>query len=407
MKTLIFPHAQQLRVGLDDLVETRGKFWIFGAGKAAPAMAKMLEETAVGPLGRGVVIGRDLVALAHTDCCLGNHPFPLGQSLASTRLLMDRLQQVPGEDHVLFCLSGGASSLMEYPRSPLTPEDLLFAHRAFLASGLPIEQINALRRRLSAVKGGGLLSCCQAELSVFVLSDVIGDPLEVIGSGPFFPSADRVAWESLEQLSALGLLSDASPELKRCLGHPQPGAAKHGRAHPPRHRLMAHNGMALQTLRQLAVDSGYTVTRCRRDLAGEARELGASLMREALATLQPGELWLFGGETTVTLRGNGLGGRNQEWVLAALTAGLTHPLADELVLLSAGTDGIDGPTDAAGAWLHRGVLAEVRSRGLDPDAYLDRNDAYTFFNTLGTGHLMLGPTGTNVMDLMMIARRRH
>jgi hydroxypyruvate reductase len=308
-----------------------------------------------------------------------------------------------GGPTLVLLLSGGASALMTLPADGVSLGDCRAVTNTLLRAGAPIADLNAVRKHLEALKGGGLARAA-APMPVFtmILSDVIGDDLSSIGSGPTCadPTTFADALAILERYHAL----DAAPRATACLRGGAAGARQETvKPHDPvlrgvQHRIIANNRTALDGVVHRAQDLGYHVVQATDGVTGEAREVGRRLAKQAVdlqhALTRPFAL-VLGGETTVTVRGDGLGGRNQEFALAAAIeiAGKGH-----IVIASFSTDGIDGPTDAAGAVATSSSVSDAAARGVDAAAALARNDSYRFFQAAG-GLIRTGPTGTNVNDI--------
>ena len=311
------------------------------------------------------------------------------------------------EEALIVLLSGGASALLTAPPAGLHQEDLARTTAALLAAGADIEELNCVRKHLGTVSGGRLAThargACVVEL---VVSDVIGDRLDVIGSGPCSPDPTTYG-DALAILARRGLRERAPQAVVAYLEAgaqgkvpetPKPGdpALRHVVA-----RVIAANSDALEAARSEAEKRGFRAILASQELAGEARVAGRRLVSLSRALRTDGPLALLaGGETTVTVRGPGRGGRNQELALAAALALEGVP---GISLLAAGTDGSDGPTDAAGAFADGGTVARGRALGLDAAQALRENDSYAFFATEG-GTFRPGPTRTNVMDLVFLVR---
>jgi glycerate-2-kinase len=322
------------------------------------------------------------------------HQFGLGDGLPSIHGLVKPVPAV-GDVHE-------ASALLTAPLPGLALEDVRATTALLLRSGAEIHELNRVRKHLTAASGGRLAAATRARrVVVLVVSDVLGDDLATIGSGPCAPDPTRNA-DALAVLERRGILAEAPAAVRRHLAtaqaeSPKPGHPAFGRVV---HALLASNRDALAAARAEARARGLEariVTDC---LRGEARELGARLAALARAAA-PGErplLLLAGGEPTVTVRGGGRGGRAQELALAAALALAGEP---RVTLLAAGTDGSDGPTPAAGAFADGGTVARGAELGLDAQARLADNDAHGFFAREG-GCFVTGPTGTNVMDLVLV-----
>jgi glycerate-2-kinase len=379
---------------------------VLAVGKAAGPMAAALEEVAGERIAGGIVVtkvghGVPLRQLALREAA---HPVPDARSLAAGREALAWVAELRPEDVLVVLLSGGASSLLSCPAAGLSLAELAETTRLLLAGGADIEQTNAVRKHLSALAGGQLARLASARrIHVLVVSDVPGDRLDVIGSGPFAPDPTSYG-DALAALSARGIAERVPPRVREHLAAgargeraetPKPGDAAFARV---RHRILATNRTALDAVCAAARRSGLR-TRVLPALRGEARQAGARLARQAEALRGEAPLLgVAGGETAVTVVGRGRGGRSQELALAAAIALEGRaPTA----LLAGGTDGSDGPTEAAGAFADEGTLERARRRGLDAGAALDDNDSHGFFAALGE-LLVTGPTRTNVMDLALV-----
>jgi hydroxypyruvate reductase len=380
------------------------KVLVVGAGKAAAGMAAGCERALDARRIGGMVIVPEgcEVPLSSVGVRVAGHPLPDERGAVATAELC-RLLAASECGPVLCLISGGASSLMIEPLPPLTMVEKMAVNRLLLACGADIGEVNTVRKHLSAVKGGGLLRRTRARpIMTLVLSDVVGDDPSVIGSGPTtadpstfadalaivgkYRIADRIAPAARDLLNR-GARGDLAETVK-------PSDQETAGAESI---IIGSNRLALTAAAEEARHLGYEPMVDATPLVGETRQRA----RQWLADVRPGvegrrRCAIAGGETTVTVRGAGRGGRNQEFALA-----LAGPLAGSAVaVLSAGTDGIDGPTDAAGAFVDGETLARARAKGLDPAAALEQNDSYRFFDRLGD-LLRCGPTGTNVMDIKL------
>lgn len=389
------------------------RVWIVGAGKAGAPMAAAAAEILAERLSGGVVVVKEGYAqeaggpLAVVEA---GHPVPDERGVAGAQRMAGLLRGAGPRDLVLALISGGGSALLTLPGEGLALSDLQRLTDLLLRSGASINEINALRKHLDAMKGGGLARLAHpAALVTLVLSDVVGSPLDVIASGPSVPDTSTFgdAWGVLERY---GLLEQTPApvlaRLRRGLAGelpetPRAGDPLFGRVH---NLVVGSNVQAAEAALAAARAEGWGALLLTTYLQGEAREAGrflAAVARELAATGNPlprPACVVAGGETTVTLRGGGRGGRNQELALAAAPelAGLA-----DLALVALATDGGDGPTDAAGAVVTGATLERARALGLDPAAHLARNDAYPFFAQLGD-LLLPGPTRTNVNDLALV-----
>jgi hydroxypyruvate reductase len=341
------------------------------------------------------------------------HPLPDENGVQATRAIVDLLQSLRPDDLVLCLLSGGGSALLELPVEGVTLDDLRALTEALLKCGATINEINAMRKHLSQVKGGQLARRAQpAQVLSLILSDVLGSPLDVIASGPTAPDPTTFA-DAMQVIEKYKIREQVPP---RILAHLERGArgevADTPKADDPlfarvTNVVVADNSSACSAAVAAAQARGYAAQLISTRIQGEAREVGAKLAQRALEILARGDSLpaslIEGGEPTVTIRGSGQGGRAQELTLAAaqVIAG-----AEGVVIMSAGTDGTDGPTDAAGAVADGATLARAGARGLNAEALLANNDSYHFFQALGD-LIVTGPTRTNVNDLMiaMIERK--
>lgn len=398
-----------LRIGAH-VVELRPeqKLWVFGSGKAAAAMALAVEAVLGDRLAGGQVVCSHLAGQQPRciEVLLGDHPVPSEASVQSTTRLWQSMTSLGEEDFFLFLLSGGSSALLELPLPPLTLAEVQQVTALLLRHGVPIEGVNTVRKHLSLVKGGRLGAAVKAAGAVLVLSDVIGDDFATIGSGPLYCDSSTFA-DARRVLHDHALWQEA-PEMVRAIlvegcqgGRPDTPKAVNPRV---THHLVGSNTLALQATKRQAEQEGITAHVMTSRLHGEAREVARVLVALAREIRETGNPFpapvalLFGGETTVTVTGIGRGGRNQELALAALleigdTAGIQ--------LLAAGTDGIDGSSTAAGALADATIWRQAQAQGLDPASFLANNDANAFFSRAG-GLVITGPTGTNVMDIVIL-----
>ena len=397
--------------------ERFSRMLVVGAGKASARMAVAAEEL----LGNRVTDGVLVVKYGHTASLSSirqieaAHPVPDEAGVQGTRRILDLLSGADEQTLVLCLLSGGGSALLVAPAGDLALADKQAVTGSLLRSGANIEQLNAVRNHLSAVKGGRLARAASpATVATLILSDVVGDRLDVIASGPTVPDPSTFA-DALAVLDAYGLRASLPPKVSRYLergaGGTEPETLKERDPsfRSVRNVVIGSNLLALQAAKERARERGYLTTIINAQLQGDARTAAHDLADHAKRLqdqLNPADqlCLLAGGETTVVVRGNGKGGRNQEMALAMA---LELEGRKGIAFLSAGTDGNDGPTDAAGAFVDGETAAAARAAGLDPVAFLDNNDSYTFFQRYDTvsnshSHLVTGPTGTNVMDLQYL-----
>jgi glycerate 2-kinase len=380
--------------------------YLLAAGKAALPMAAATAAILADRLTSGVA----LTKYGHAEACgrplpesiemiEAGHPIPDENCLRGARAIAD-LAQMAGEADLVLCLiSGGGSALLTLPAGELSLADLQHLTEALLRSGATIGEINTVRKHLSAVKGGNLAHLVSpATLISLVLSDVIGDPLEVIASGPTVPDPTTVD-DAQRVLAGYGEpLADPSHYLRET---PKPGDPIFEKV---QNVVIGSNRQAALAAAACARQRGFHTLLLGTFLEGEAREAGklaaglAKAVRAHGDPVPPPACLILGGETTVTVRGKGKGGRNQELALSAAIALAGWP---DILLMTLATDGGDGPTDAAGAVVTGSTVERARASGLDPHAALAQNDSYPFFQALGD-LIQTGPTGTNVNDLLFI-----
>ncbi|HEX2478726.1 MAG TPA: glycerate kinase [Geminicoccaceae bacterium] len=382
-----------------------GRTIVLGAGKAAAAMARAVERHMSGRV-EGLVVTRygHAVPCASVEVVEAAHPVPDAAGRAAARRILEHATGVGADDLVLCLISGGASALLALPADGLSLEDKQAVNRALLASGADITQMNAVRKHLSAIKGGRLAAAAHpAKIVSLLISDVPGDDPAVIGSGPTVPDpstfADALAilrqYDIEPPAAVLEHLRAAKDET------PKPGDARLAGAQTI---IVARPQASLEAAAARARAAGITPAILGDALEGEAREVGKVLAGIALEVRRHGQpvpspcVLLSGGETTVTMRGRGRGGRNAEFLLA-LAIHLSG--APGISALAADTDGIDGSEDNAGAIALPDTLARARAKGLDAKAMLADNDAYGFFAALGD-LVITGPTLTNVNDFRAI-----
>lgn len=389
--------------------QIQGRWIVVGAGKAAAAMAACVETQRPETELSGLVITRHghSVATRHIDVVAAGHPLPDAAGLQAAQRLLDLLRTAKPDDHVLALISGGGSSLLSLPVAGIALTDLQAVTAALLNSGAPIGEINVVRKHLSQTLGGRLAVACQAPVTALVISDVAGDDPAVIASGPFAPDASSYA-DALAVLAHRDVHAPATVQRHLVAGAageieetPKPGAVCFTRIE---HRIIANGRSALRAAADYFQAQGIQPVILGDTFTGEAREVAqvfAGLVREIRGHGNPWPapvVLLSGGETTVTVRGKGRGGRNVEFLLALALAlnGL-----DSVHALAADSDGLDGTEDNAGAVITPDTLARARSLGNDAAAHLADNDAYGFFAALGD-LIVTGPTRTNVNDFRAI-----
>lgn len=391
---------------------------IVAVGKGAPAMARAALDRLGGRVRHAIVVAPEHAAAAHTPlpadprvrAFTAGHPLPTPESVRAGSAVAALADALGADDTLLLLLSGGASALLARPPAPLTLDDLRDATHRLLRNGAAIAELNCVRKHLDALKGGQLAArAWPARTVALVLSDVVGDALDVIGSGP--ATADpTTAADAVALLRARGVWDTLTPAVRAHLGTP---AADTPAAGDPRlaratARVIGDGAVAARAARDTARALGYHARIVTTAMTGEAREVGARIAHAATdATIDAAgasdaggpRALVYAGETTVTRRGeDGVGGRSQELALAAAIALDGQP---GVTLAAIGTDGVDGPTDAAGAIATGATLAQARAVGLHASDALRRHDAYPFWRAAG-GLVVTGPTGTNVADLVVV-----
>ena len=394
------------------------RVFVVAFGKAALAMAEAARDALPAELFQspGLAVTNYENAADATDTegftvMAAGHPLPDANGVKGAQAVAETVENAGRGDLVLVLISGGGSALIPYPAEGLTLEDKIAATDLMLGSGADIGAMNTVRKHLSRLKGGGLARiAAPAHLHALILSDVLGDDLSTIASGPTVPDATTFA-EARDILKASGSW-DTAPDAVRahiekgvsgeCQETPKPGDPLFAATAST---LVGSNGVSLAALGEAARNAGCEVQVWNECLTGEAREEAEKWAAAALSarreTPDKPLAMVAGGETTVTLTGSGRGGRNQEMALAFAIAAEKAGLAGDWVFLSGGTDGRDGPTDAAGGIVNGESCERIRKAGIDPQAHLAVNDSYAALKASGD-LLMTGATGTNVADLQIL-----
>lgn len=403
-------HVVDFSVNLNDV----NRVLVVGGGKAASPMVAAVEELLGQRISGGAVNVLHGAKGAPRFVTLqeASHPVPDQRGVNGVKRMMELCSGLDPGDLVLVLISGGGSSLMPLPAEPLTLADIQEVTRLLLNAGATINELNSVRKHLSAFKGGQLARACSpATVVTLILSDVIGDPLDMIASGPTAPDPTTFR-QALNVLEKYGLFSQVSEAVRSRLE-----AGVEGRVpETPKpedplfrdvHNYVIGNNLAAANASALkAAELGYSSMVLSTFIEGEAREVGKvvaglakGVSRDGVPVAPPLAL-ILGGETTVKVTGRGTGGRNQELALAA-----SESINETRCVIAAlGTDGIDGPTDSAGAIVDQETRGRAREIGLNAEATLKNNDSYSYFTELGD-HLVTGPTGTNVNDLVLILVR--
>jgi len=388
------------------------KIFVAGTGKASASMAVNLEKI----LGTRITRGLINVKYGHSQKLKrirvqeAGHPLPDEKGLEGAKEMVEMLSHLTGNDLVIFLVSGGGSALLPMPVEGVTLVEKQATTNELLSCGASIQEINTLRKHLSRIKGGGLAKIVYpATLVSLILSDVIGDPLDAIASGPTVPDSTTYEncawilnkyelWGKIPPSVASHIRAGMEGRKEETLKEGDPAFAK------VYNLIVGNNLLAMTAARKAAQALGYRTLLLSSLVEGETREIAkvhAAIAKEVLLSgnpIPPPACILSGGETTVTLKGKGKGGRNQEFALAGA---LEIAGCEEILMMSAGTDGTDGPTDAAGAFADGKTVIRAKTMGLDPWSFLKENDSYSFFQRIGD-LLTIGPTGTNVMDLRIM-----
>jgi hydroxypyruvate reductase len=386
-----------------------GDLWVIAAGKAASAMAQAASAAFGTSIRAGIVIAPTASAtVSPFRLILAEHPQPGFGSVAAGTQALEMARSIPRADRLLVLLSGGASSLMAVPATGITLEEKRQATAVLLRSGADIYALNTVRKHLSAIKGGRLAAAAAAECRTLVVSDVIGDDLSFIGSGPTVADESTFA-DARGVIDSFGGIDEYPASVVAYLD-----AGAHGeRAETPKpgdprlaRSVAAVIGGRFNAMRGAAAEAQsrrYHVAVLEEPVTGESRLAGPHLIDRMIARVAASPrpaCVISSGETTVTVEGSGRGGRNQELALACAHA--LSQFGEPVALASAGTDGVDGPTDAAGALVDSSTIRRASAAGLPSiDSYLQNNDSYSFFDRLGD-LIRTGPTGTNVDDLQIL-----
>lgn len=381
---------------------------VVGAGKASATMAVAVEKLLGKRISAGLINTKyeHLAKLRRIELNECGHPVPDEAGVQGARRIAELARDAGPDDLVICLVSGGASALLPYPAGDITLADKQATTRLLLESGANIHEINTVRKHLSGIKGGQLAALAYpAAVLSLILSDVIGNDLDVIGSGITAPDRSTFAG-AIAILERFDLRHRVPPAVRK---HLESAANETPKAdHPAFARttnlIVGSNDLALDAAARRASELGYRSLILSSFIEGETRDVArvhAAIAKEIRASgrpLKPPACIISGGETTVTIHGSGKGGRNQEFALAAALDLTNTP---GTLVLSGGTDGTDGPTDAAGALADNTTVARAASLGLDTRSFLRNNDSYTYFDRLGD-LIRTGPTGTNVIDVRLV-----
>ena len=378
--------------------------YLVGFGKASVGMAQAVCDSV--DVKEGVVVTNDPDSQVKNDNVVtiaGGHPLPDQGSIDGAEKILSIVEKCNDCDVLIVLISGGGSALLSKPRVCL--EDLQSVTSLLLKCGADINEINTIRKHLSLVKGGQLAAASNGLVISFIISDIIGDPMSFIASGPTYPDSTSFA-DAKSVLEKYDLWEKIPLSVKKVIDDGVKGVSPDTPDDDVVFKnvfnfIVANNGIACKAAERKARNLGYKTMLLTTSLDGEAKEKGRFLVDKALNYIDSEEKIVFisGGETTVTIHGDGKGGRNQEMIL-----GCVNDLFEKnIVFASFATDGIDGMSDAAGAIADGFTLSQAQRKGLDPDVFLRDNNSYEFFKNLDD-LLMTGPTGTNVMDVQIVIR---
>jgi glycerate 2-kinase len=405
------PHSFQAGNASFDLTRYQN-IYVIGAGKASAHMAKAMEDLMFDQIREGLIIVKygHGVPVKKISLVEAGHPIPDENGRLAAEQILELVEKAGKNDLIICLISGGGSALLPLPVLPLTLSDKQQTIQTLLACGASIDEINALRKHMSLIKGGRLAQkAYPASLVTLIVSDVPGDRLDVIASGPTVADPSTFTecmeiiekYELVDQLPANVLDHMQSGYLGKIEETPKPGDPS---LRTTLNIIVGSNADALSAAKKTAESLGYHTLILSSMICGNTRDAAlfhtaiAKEIRKSSHPLPPPACILSGGETTVKITGNGLGGRNQEFALATA---IEIKDQERMVVLCAGTDGTDGPTDAAGALVDTTTASHARASGLDPSSFLNQNDSYHFFEKT-SGLIITGPTGTNVMDLRVV-----
>ncbi len=408
-----------IRLNLTDPAHTRTGNWskihIIAIGKAACAMSKAAQEIIPAHLlttpSLAVTNYENVIEVTQTKVIGAGHPLPDQNGYDAAKVCAERLSSAQQGELVLVLVSGGGSALIPYPAEGITLEEKIATTDLLLACGATIMQINCVRKHLSKLKGGGFARlAAPADIHALILSDVLGDDLSSIASGPTVPDPSTYS-DAIAIFYAYGIWQQVPHKVRRHLEHgrlgvfPETPKAYDAIFNHCTQTLIGSNAISVKAAFNAAENLGYQTQLYDTHLCGEARATAETWVLAAKQLCHSGInlplAFVAGGETTVSLKGTGRGGRNQEMALAFALAAKQHDLTGNWTFLSGGTDGRDGPTDAAGGMVDQDSLTRMKQAGLDPIALLNNNDSYTALQG-SQDLLMTGATGTNVADLQVL-----
>ncbi|QSZ42676.1 DUF4147 domain-containing protein [Sulfurimonas aquatica] len=371
--------------------------YVFGSGKAAHTMAVEIENILLKRIYKGLVIAPDEGDLKKIELRVGSHPIPSKKSIESTKALVEMMQECDEDDLYIFLLSGGSSALMELPLDSISLEELQSTTSLMLSHNLEIHEINAVRKHLSQIKGGRLSHLCRAQGAVLVVSDIIDNALDSIGSAPLY--CDESSFGDVKNiLDSKEIFSKMPLSVQKSILKGMRGEIDESPFFPLRrveHIILSSNSQAVDRAVGYAISLGISVEKVIEPMEGEVTLMVKKMLQTAKES--PQKCLIFGGECTVALDGDGMGGRNQHATLLMLKEIKEQDL--EITFLSASTDGIDGNSDAAGAV----VDSSSYSYMLSIDEYIKNFDSYNYLKSENS-LIMTGPSGTNVIDIALIIK---
>lgn len=376
--------------------------YLLGSGKAVVPMAMEIEKLLKPFLKRTLLIGPyDSGEIFEEGSYIqSTHPLPSQKSLLAAKALQEILQSMDKEDLFIYLLSGGNSALVELPEGEITLNEFQEVTKLMLHSGMPIEKINSVRKHLSRVKGGKLAQGTKARGIVLVLSDVIGDDLHAIGSAPLY--CDQTSFQDAEEaLHAYGIFEKLPESIRTFFEEAKAGKHTETPATPLEHidhHIVGSNSIVLKKAQQLLQNEGIDSKIIHEPLQGDTNQLAKELVTFTACKQEAPQAYIFGGEPTVVVKGEGKGGRNQHLCLTMLTR---FDGACDITFLSGATDGVDGNSNAAGALINTHSLVDAKAHHIDPQHYLESFDSNSFF--MQTGELLItGPTHNNLLDIVIM-----
>lgn len=394
------------------LLDGYSKVHLIAFGKAACAMAQAAQEIIPSGMlaGKGIAVTNydNVTSVDNVDVIGAAHPLPDSAGLNAAQIIADRVRNAKENELVLVLISGGGSALIPYPAGQVTLQEKIAVTDLLLASGATINQINCVRKHLSQLKGGGLAKMAvPAHLHALILSDVLGDEVSAIASGPTVAD-DTTYADAVDVFKSNAVWGQVSANVQNHLEQGKLGNI----AETPKsgddafkntgHTLIGSNLISVNAMLEAARNLGYETKPYSKHLCGEAsKEAEKWVIHAKTLTVNKPLALLAGGETTVTLKGRGRGGRNQEMALAFAIAAEQYGFTGNWAFLSGGTDGRDGPTEAAGGSVDRNTIKRMTQAGVNPIELLENNDSYTALKTSGD-LVITGATGTNVADLQIL-----